>query len=98
MNIKGFQKFQKNPNNTGGMVFDLPNDISTVPAEFFKRQDLQGSPIINDKEEMQHFRTVVGAFLNYKVDALRDVGRMERDFSNIDNRFLDYLQEDYNFK
>lgn len=75
--------------------YQFPNDLTTVPAEFYQRPDMQGSPILQDKEELIHFREVNAAFLNYKIDSLRDIARVERDFNSIDKRFLEYLSGDY---
>ena len=85
--ISGFN----NPNMSKGKWnqkgHQFPNDLSTVPNQFYMREDMQGSPILQDKEELMHFRTVVAAFLNYRIDALKDISRAERDFNSIDKRF-----------
>ena len=61
----------------------------------------------NDPEEQAHFKQVVAAFFNYsvtflmwykillKIDAMRDIARMERDFTKIDPKYLKMLSFDY---
>ncbi len=59
----------------------------------------------NDPEEQAHFKQVVAAFFNYsvrwlfstllKIDAMRDIARMERDFTKIDPKYLKLLSFDY---
>ena len=44
-----------------------PADLSDVPKEFYEREDLQGSIILTDSEELSHFRSIIACFFNYKV-------------------------------
>lgn len=50
---------------------------------------------MSDPEEQKHFKQVVSAFFNYSIDAMRDIARMERDFTRVDAKYLKYLSFDY---
>jgi carnosine N-methyltransferase len=50
---------------------------------------------MEDEEEQKHFKSVVAAFFNYSVDAMRDIARMERDYNNIDPKYTKYLSFDF---
>ena len=43
-----------------------------------KLDDIQAAEL--EQTEMTHFKKIVGAFLNYTIDSLRDVSRSEWDF------------------
>ena len=49
----------------------------------------------NDPEEQLHFKEVCAAFLNYQMDSLRDLARMERDFNSIPERHKNLIQSSY---
>lgn len=49
----------------------------------------------NDKEEENHLKSIVAAFLNYQVDSLREVSRMERDFESINQAYKDRMKFSY---
>lgn len=44
-----------------------PENLDTVPPEYFNNPEIQHSPILTDKGELAHFRSIVGSFFNYKV-------------------------------
>lgn len=44
-----------------------PSDLSTIPKEFYEREDLKQSPILSDREELVHFRSIIASFMNYRV-------------------------------
>ena len=50
---------------------------------------------LNDKEEFEHLKNIVAAFLNYQIDSLRDVTRMERDFRSIPESHKSRLSFNY---
>jgi len=50
---------------------------------------------VEDEEEQRHFKSVIAAFFNYSIDAMRDISRMERDFNKIDPKYLKYMSFDY---
>jgi hypothetical protein len=66
---------------------DKANDLENYPKE--KKKPLE------DPEEFQHLRDICSAFLNYQVDSMRDVSRMERDFSSLPNYQLELLKYQY---
>ena len=41
-----------------------------------------------DPEEQAHFRSVVSAFFFYQYEAMRDIARMERDFSSMQAKYV----------
>ncbi|MCQ2819544.1 MAG: carnosine N-methyltransferase family protein [archaeon] len=49
----------------------------------------------NDPEEYAHLKSIIAAFLNYQVDSLREVTRMERDFSSIDEKYKKRMSFNY---
>ena len=49
----------------------------------------------SDPEEYNHLRSIIAAFLNYQVDSLRDVARMERDFKTIDEKYKKRMSYNY---
>jgi hypothetical protein len=53
---------------------------------------------LEDPEEQAHFKTVVSAFFNYSIDAMRDIARMERDFSKVPAKHLEMLSADFKKK
>ena len=57
----------------------------------------QQSKIMEDPEEFRHFKEIVSSFFNYQTDSLREVARMERDFSSLSDehkKMLKYAPEE----
>ena len=50
---------------------------------------------LDDPEEYDHLKDICSAFFNYQLDSLRDVARMERDFSSIPKNHIKLLKYDY---
>jgi hypothetical protein len=50
---------------------------------------------LDDPEEYDHLKDICSAFFNYQVDSLRDVARMERDFSSLLKHHVQMLKYDY---
>lgn len=48
-----------------------------------------------DIEEEKHLKSIIAAFLNYQVDTLREVSRMERDFESINQIYKDKMKFNY---
>ena len=72
-------------------------------------EDTESKRPMDDPDEQAHFKQVVSAFFNYtvnthfktvllQVDSIRDVARMDRDFSKIDKKYMKYLPQDYHRK
>ena len=38
---------------------------------------------MDDADEQEHFKKVVGTFFFYQYEALKDIARMERDFNSM---------------
>ena len=49
----------------------------------------------NDPEEFNHLKNIVSSFFNYQVDSLRDVSRIERDFSSIPLKYKERMSFNY---
>ena len=49
----------------------------------------------NDPEEYEHLKNIVSSFFNYQVDSLREVSRMERDFSSIPLKHKERMSFNY---
>lgn len=45
-----------------------PNDLTSIPPEFFASQKYIDSLVLNDPNELRHYRTIIASFLNYKND------------------------------
>lgn len=82
----------------------IPNKQSNMfeQSEIFseKLNDVENYPIYNkkpldDPEEYQHLREICASFINYQVDSLKDVARMERDFSRLPAEHLKLLKNNY---
>lgn len=69
---------------------DAFQDIINDPDNFPKQN--RG---LDDPEEYKHLKEICSAFFNYQVDSLRDVARMERDFSSIPEKHIKLLKYDY---
>lgn len=65
--------------------------------EVDKNDDMTSTPL-DDEEEQAHFKQVVSAFFNYSIDAMRDIARMERDFTRIPQKYLGMLSPDFKTK
>lgn len=50
---------------------------------------------MQDPMEQAHFRKIVAAFFFYQLETLRDIARMERDFSGMPAWQLKMLSFDY---
>ncbi len=50
---------------------------------------------LDDPQEYDHLKDICSAFFNYQVDSLRDLMRMERDFSSIPQEHIKLLKFDY---
>lgn len=46
-------------------------------------------------EEAAHFREVVGAYFFYQYEAMKDIARMDRDFSLMSQKQLQMIKFDY---
>ena len=46
-------------------------------------------------EEAAHFREVVGAYFLYQYEAMKDIARMDRDFSLMSQKQLQMIKFDY---
>jgi hypothetical protein len=44
-------------------------------------EDKHPPNITEDEEEQRHFKQVIAAFFNYSMDAMRDIARMEKDYT-----------------
>ena len=85
------KKNEENPNN-----FDKDEFFHSQNPEFHETNGPIGMKNSeNDPEEYEHLKTIVSAFLNYQVDSLRDVQRMERDFKSIDKKYKERLSFNY---
>ena len=49
----------------------------------------------NDIEEFNHLKNIVSSFFNYQVDSLREVSRIERDFSSIPLKYKERMSFNY---
>jgi hypothetical protein len=58
-------------------------------------EDKHPPNITEDEEEQRHFKQVIAAFFNYSMDAMRDIARMEKDYSQIDPKYHKYLSFDF---
>lgn len=52
---------------------------------------------LKDKEEMEHFLSIVCSYFNYRVDSLKEVARVERGYAAIKDN-AKYLKNDYSIK
>lgn len=48
---------------------------------------------MRSKLELIHFRKIIAAFFNYKVDSMRDVARMDKDLYQIGPKYQKYIKE-----
>ena len=69
-----------------------PSDISRIPYEFFEKNKDIDSPIMNDKEELAHFRSVIATFLNYQYDSMKEFNKIQKDFLNLKESHLKLLK------
>lgn len=71
-----------------------PKDLSTIPAQFFvrKQQTDPNSLLLSDKEELQHYRSVLGnvakllikaTFLNYLSDSWEELNDKEQQIDKL---------------
>jgi len=78
------------------------NNIFLQNDQFLqKNPNFQNNPEVpstnplENEEENKHLKMILSAFFNYKVDSLRDVARMERDFNTIKEEHKKLLKFDY---
>lgn len=50
---------------------------------------------LDDPEEQAHLRSVVAAFFFYQYETIKDIARVERDFSQMPQKYLQLLPFDY---
>jgi hypothetical protein len=50
---------------------------------------------LDDPEEYNHLSSICAAFMNYHIDSLREVAKMERDFNSIPERHKKLMKYDY---
>jgi carnosine N-methyltransferase len=83
--------------NVKGNIFQQ-NEIYTEDNEDLHshEQTSNSKRPLDDPAEMEHLKDICSAFFNYQVDSLRDVMRMERDFSSIPVDHIKFLK--YNYK
>ena len=61
----------------------------TTPDKSYKNEPLE------DPEEQAHFRHVASAFFFYQYETMRDIARMERDFSAMNPKQTAMLNFNY---
>ncbi len=84
----------KDKRNIKNNLFEQ-SEIFSDQADDLENYPRENSKPIDDPEEYQHLTAICAAFLNYQIDSLKDVARMERDFSSLSVTQLKLLKYDY---
>lgn len=69
-----------------------PADISNIPLSFYEKNKDQDTPIMNDKGELAHFRSIIATFLNYQYDSMKEYNKTKKDFLDLKESHLKLLK------